>query len=675
MEIIDQYKEFEKCFIECISEVEVFIPNKNEKIGKQQILSIVKRLSYLHNEAEGINFDFVVNTTSIIIEYLAKGESIGDEFHSLGHIIIDSLKLGVALSISAIEQKPVPEDFEDMLLDALKSILIQHSEDINPEEFYKLWVLVVDDESIVRTYVEDILFNEGYLVLGAANGLEAKTLVDTGYFDIIFTDINMPYMSGLELLEYVKTSGISADVIVVTGYASVKSASQAIHHGAYDYITKPFNDVDEVLNAAERAMQHRMLVNRNEALVQEMKESNIKLSRYASGLEEALDSLEEKNTALIKAERMATLGVLVAGLAHEINNPTTFIRGNIQTLGKFWDIVSNKLTGESTEIDNGKLEYILQEMPILLNDMMSGTDRIAKITGGLRVFARVDGAADKMDACTVKAIVDGAVAVVANRLSRSGVVFDKNIGECSEIVASVQQMIQVVVNLLLNALDAVENQSVKLISIRAYESEDMVFIEVMDNGCGIADNIQDKIFDPFFTTKSVDKGTGLGLSLSEGIVSVHGGDLKLIDSGSGGSTFEITLPKTQMNTVDKSLPKVLFLLEPSAVYKSFETGIRAAKCCELIVVEPENDDDKLISEIKNIEPDVLILDMKAGSRNNGELISKISGCGVKRTKILGVGDGRIDSFSEDKLQKIGFDRVLFLPCNLRKVLVTLEELL
>ena len=611
MEKIEQYKEFEALFLKYIAEIEVFIPNLNEKTGRQQVLSMVKRFSYLNSEAAKIGFNFVINTTSLIIEFLAKGKDISDEFHALGHIIIDTLKLGVALTISAFENKPVPDDFEDMLQDALKSILIQHSENVHPDQFYKQWVLVVDDENIIRTYVEDILFNEGYLVLGASNGLEAKTVVSTGYFDIVFTDINMPFMSGLELLEFIRSSNIGVDVIVVTGYASVKSASQAIHHGAYDYITKPFNGPDEVLNAAERAMQHRLLIKKNETLMKEMRESNLKLSRYAVGLEEALKSLEEKDNALIKAERMATLGVLVAGLAHEINNPTTFIRGNIQTLSKFWDIVQRKLGDADIEIDEGRLKYILNETPILLNDMMIGTDRIAKITRGLRVFARVDGASDKMDKCSVQEIVEGAISVVTNRLN-NGVILDRKIDEVSPVIASVQQMIQVVVNLLINALDAVDNQSIKLISVKVYESGDNVCIEVMDNGEGIPKNIQDKIFDPFFTTKPVDKGTGLGLSLSEGIVSVHGGSLRLVSSGSDGTAFEISLPKVISKEKANTLPRVLFFVEQSAVFRSFETGIKAAKCCELVMVDPVDTEEEFIVRLKEVQPRVVVLDMKLG---------------------------------------------------------------
>ncbi len=674
MDKIEEYKNFENIFSKYASEIEIFIPNKNERIGRQQLLSMVKRFSFLNSEAEKIEFNFIVETTSLIIEFLAKDENIGEKFHELGHIIIETLKLSVALTVSMLEGEPVPADYEDMLLDALKSILIQHTEGGNINYNCKQWVLVVDDESIIRTYIEDILFNEGYLVLGASNGLEAKTVVSTGFFDIVFTDINMPFFSGLELLEYIRESSISVDVIVVTGYASVKSASLAIHHGAYDYITKPFNGPEDILNSAERAMQHRILIKSNETLVKEMRESNLKLSRYATGLEDALNSLEEKNNALIKAERMATLGVLVAGLAHEINNPTTFIRGNIQTLKKFWDIISSRLVYDSSDPEKGKLDYIMKETPILLDDMMIGTDRIAKITGGLRVFARVDGASDKMDKCEVVDIVDGAISVVSNRL-KNGVVLDKKIDKVPQVIVSLQQMIQVLVNLLINALDAIDNQSVKLITVRVYERDDEVCIEVMDNGDGIPKHIQDKIFDPFFTTKSVDKGTGLGLSLSEGIVSVHGGELRLVNTGSDGTAFEVRLPKTFKKEESKGTPKVLFFIEPSSVYRSFETGIRAAKCCDLVAVEPAASDAGIIASVSSEEPRVVIIDMKLGCRNNGKLVKSIKSEVDRDIRIIGVGDGRVENVVEDELQHMGFDRVILLPCNLRKVLVTLEELL
>ena len=675
MDKIEIYKEFDKTFSEYLSEIEVFIPNVNEKIGKQQILSMVRRFSYLQEQAEKIGFDFVSLTTSIIVEFLAKGEEIGETFHSIGHIIIDTLRLGVALAIKEAEGRAVPSDYESMLLDGLKSVLIQHSENIHSDEFYKQWVLVADDEEIVRIYVEDILFNEGYLVLGASNGREAITAVSTGFFDIVFTDINMPFVSGLEVLKHIKDNNISVDVIVITGYASVKSASEAIHRGAYDYITKPFSGANEVINAAERAMQHRLLIKSNEKLVQQMKESNLKLTMYTAELEEALNSLEEKNNALIKAERMATLGVLVAGLAHEINNPTTFIRGNIQTLKKFWTIINEKLLLIPDVDSDARFKYIIEETPILLKDMLVGTERIAKITRGLRAFARVDGASEKMDTCSINDIIDGALAIVANRLS-DGIVLDKKIDKVPLLVASLQQMIQVVVNLMLNALDAVENQSIKLISIRAYDNGDDICVEVVDNGEGIPKKIQDKIFDPFFTTKSVDRGTGLGLSLSEGIVSVHGGYLKLISSDCNGSTFELALPKPKKGKViTNEYPKVMMLAEPSLVFKSFESGIRASECCELEVIETAGGDQGILTRISEVQPDVVILDMKWGGRDGGDFLRKLSECSTKNVRVLGVADSRVDNTNESNLLEMGFDRIILLPCNLRKVLVTLEELL
>ncbi len=674
MEQIEEYRTFEKVFVKSISEIEVFIPNLHEGISRQQIISMVKRFSYINNEAVKIDFKFVVDTTSIIVEFLANNEDFDSGLNSIGHIIIDTLRLGVSLAISRLEGKAVPRDYEDMLLDGLKSLLIQHNEDGPPDEFYKQWVLVVDDELIIRTYIEDILFNEGYLVLGASNGQEAITALSAGAFDIVFTDINMPKVSGLELLEYIRAHKISVDVIVVTGYASVKSASQAIHHGAYDYITKPFNNNDEIINAADRAMQHRLLVKKNENLVQSMRENNLKLSRYAAGLEEALNTLEEKNNALIKAERMATLGVLVAGLAHEINNPTTFIRGNIQTLSKFWDIIVTALAASNYDTNVEKFDFILKETPVLLKDMMVGTDRIVKITDGLRVFARVDDGLGKMEMCSIADIIDGAVAIVANRLKK-GVIFDKSVEVVAEIMASAQQMIQVLVNLLLNAIDAVDDQVVKLVTIRAYEEDKNVCIEVIDNGVGIPKEVQDKIFDPFFTTKPVDKGTGLGLSLSEGIVSVHGGELKLVESGAEGSIFAITLPRIEHKYPDKNLAKVFLLSEPSNVYRSFESGIKAARCCEMLSLESSSDEEAILDKVGAFEPDVIVIDVRRVVSDNGEVLRKMVDTQVKSIKILGIVDGRVDNIDESSLYAYGFDSIIILPCNLRKVLVTLEELL
>ena len=666
--------EFSIIFYNALADIQGVIPELDEQYNKQQVLSLKRRLVFLKDEAGKAGIDLLVRLIDIFVDFLDESEDNYSCLTATIGVILDSFRLALEIFRMELDGKDIPENYAEMILDSFIAVLARCSQkkcDCDDDKV-RSWVLIADDEDAVRTYVEDVLFSSGYLVLSAQNGRQAISAISTGIFNIIFTDINMPYKSGYDILYYVQEYSIEADVIVFTGFSSAKSVSKAIHGGAYDYIGKPFNGPEDIVNAAERAMQHRRLENRNKLLMESLHENNVKLQQYAEGLEEALRSLEEKNQALVRAERMATIGVLVAGLAHEINNPNTFIRGNIQTLQKFWEFISGKLETCKADSEDERLKYISSEMPSLLDGMFAGTERVANITRGLKAFARVDDVTEKMEACDARDLIEAALVILENKIKDNNVIIEQHIEQTPKLFVAKQQVVEAFVNIIQNSIEAVANLKIRLINIRVFAGSGGVTIEIVDNGCGIKENIQDKIFDPFFTTKPVDKGTGLGLSIAEGVILAQGGRVSLVKSDSEGSTFEIYIPSSYC-IVNSVIPTVLMFASQTPAFRAFEAGILAAGNYNLI--EGLGNFSDLSARLDDVKPDLVILDVKWSDASGSELADNIKKIVDKNIKVICVVDGRFDKRREKDFYNLGVDKIIVLPASLGHLLDLLGALL
>jgi light-regulated signal transduction histidine kinase (bacteriophytochrome) len=282
-----------------------------------------------------------------------------------------------------------------------------------------------------------------------------------------------------------------------------------------------------------------------------------------SELTKILDELKQTQTQLIQTEKMSSLGQLVAGIAHEINNPVNFIYGNINHINQYADDILGilnlyqqnvsspipEIIERAEEVD---LDFIVEDLPKMLSSIKIGTDRIRQIVLSLRNFSRLDQA--EIKPVNIHEGIDSTLVILQHRLKAKpenpAINIVKEYGDLPLVECYAGQINQVFMNVLSNAIDALEEhrqlQNTITISTSASKLPDnrpSVLIRIEDNGCGISEDVMKKIFDPFFTTKQVGQGTGLGLSISyQIIVDKHNGVFKCKSQPEQGTEFLIEIP-------------------------------------------------------------------------------------------------------------------------------------
>ncbi len=286
---------------------------------------------------------------------------------------------------------------------------------------------------------------------------------------------------------------------------------------------------------------------------QELKLANQRVEKRTTELTEALQDLQQTQAQLIQTEKMSSLGEMVAGIAHEINNPVSFIHGNITHLQEYtqniFDLLNlyqqlypdlhPQIEDLIAEID---VNYIISDLPQIISSMQMGTDRIQNIVMSLRNFSRLDES--QIKSANLHEGIDNTLLILGYKL-KQGVEIIKKYGDLPSIECYPAQLNQVFMNIIANAIDAMleSNTQPKQIVIQTEKvSEDRIFVKIRDNGPGIPPEVKDKIFDPFFTTKPVGKGTGLGLSISYQIIENHRGKIEVISQPGKGTEFAIALP-------------------------------------------------------------------------------------------------------------------------------------
>jgi len=289
-----------------------------------------------------------------------------------------------------------------------------------------------------------------------------------------------------------------------------------------------------------------------------LRESETKYRQQAEKLKLAMEDLKLTQAQLVQSEKMSSIGQLVAGVAHEINNPVNFIYGNLTHASEYMQSMlhllhlyehyyPNPVAEIQSTIEDTELNFLMADLPKMLDSMKLGANRIRDIVLSLRNFSRLDESA--MKAVDIHEGIDSTLLILHNRLKGKGgepkITLIKEYSNLPRVACYASQLNQVFMNIISNAMDALEDQSApRVITIKTEQPNPrFILISIADNGPGIPEEIQKHLFEPFFTTKPVGKGTGLGLSIAHHIVvEKHQGQLKCISHPGQGVKFLISIP-------------------------------------------------------------------------------------------------------------------------------------
>lgn len=312
--------------------------------------------------------------------------------------------------------------------------------------------------------------------------------------------------------------------------------------------------------ALENACSYQALQDLTRTLDAKVRDQTTALQTANDELSQAYQELKNAQSQLVQSEKMASLGQLVAGVAHELNNPASFVHGGLANLEQYFLASAEVLrVYERVTIDDpavaqtlahvrqqSRLDYLEREVPELLRICAEGSERIKRIVDDLRVFVRADRG--EHVATDIIEGIDSTVRLLGDRLQQRSIVVAKSYGTLPRVPAHAGQLNQVWMNLLANAIDAVESQArpeirvVARLSHPGANGRQSVEVTVSDNGPGIPAEIRGRVFEPFFTTKPIGRGTGLGLSIVYGAVKSHGGSVSIAGEPGQGTTVTVRLP-------------------------------------------------------------------------------------------------------------------------------------
>jgi len=421
-------------------------------------------------------------------------------------------------------------------------------------------ILVVDDTPANLEVITETLSSAGYAVATAISGERALKRLQTYVPDLILLDIQMTGIDGFETCRRIQANPdtSSIPIIFITVFSDTENIVKGFSMGIVDYICKPFKE-PELLARVQTHLQLQSLTHHLEVRVDER----------TTELQMALEELSRSRLQLVQNEKMSTLGSLVAGVAHEINNPLGFLSGSVKNAKDYMQdllrhlelyqkhypdpVVSLRTHAKAIDLD-----FLCEDLPKLLNSMQNATDRIKAISTSLRTFSRAD--INHKEVFNLHEGIDSTLLILKYRLKankrRPEIRVIRDYGELPPIECFPSQLNQVFTNILANAIDMFDEAAQQssftdlkekpqkiTIHTTVVPERKAIEIHIGDNGRGMTDNVKARIFDHLFTTKGVGKGTGLGLAIAYQIVTeTHGGSLEVKSKLGQGTEFSIQLP-------------------------------------------------------------------------------------------------------------------------------------
>lgn len=425
-------------------------------------------------------------------------------------------------------------------------------------------ILTVDDSRSNLFLLWNILTGAGYQVISASSGAQALSLMEDDLPDLVLLDIEMPQMDGYEVCRRINQDDWSCTVPVIflSSLQNADAKVKGFEAGAVDFVTKPFHEKELLVRLETHLVLRNLQKNleiQNSRLQQEVAERariESELQDNKVSLEKLVYELKTAQSQILQQEKMASIGQLAAGVAHEINNPIGYIISNLSSLQKYMDKMVEFISSNVEKVSSGrnqqclehreqimahkkalKLDYVIRDIGMLITESNEGADRIKKIVQDLKTFSHIDE--NEFKVADINAGLESTINIVYNELKYKATLI-KELGDIPQTVCNLGQLNQVFMNVLVNAAQAIQSHGD--ITIRTCCDGNMIKISVSDTGCGIPAEKLEHIFEPFFTTKDVGKGTGLGLSIAYDIVKKHGGEIKVESQVGRGTTFNISIP-------------------------------------------------------------------------------------------------------------------------------------
>jgi signal transduction histidine kinase len=398
-------------------------------------------------------------------------------------------------------------------------------------------VLLVDDSPDIRALLVQLLRDE-YRVLVACDGQEGLEVARSEHPDLILSDVMMPRLDGQEFCRHIKSDPQTAHIpfVMLTAKADLSMKIDGLNCGADDYLTKPFS--------------HNELKARVRSLVK-LRGMHHDLNQQNRQLESAYNELRALQGRLIQSEKMSSLGQLIAGLAHEINNSINAVYNGIKPLSSSTQRLERVVT-EAMESAEPSLDAVNQEVQPLFRKISSlsrvieaGATRTARIIGDLKTFSHPGN--EDNSVFDLHEALDMCVNLLGGSL-RDRVEVHRQYGQVGRIYGPAGQLNQVFMNILNNAQQAIDGYG-DIFIVTSQEAE-TVTVTIRDTGAGIPDAIKNRICDPFFTTKEPGVGTGLGLSLSYSLLAKLGGSIEFDTLVGRGTEFRVTFPSVAKQPVE-----------------------------------------------------------------------------------------------------------------------------
>ncbi len=574
-------------------------------------------------------------------------------------------------------------------------------------------ILIVDDNPKNLHLLQSMLAGQGYLVRAAKNGRLALQSVSHKVPDLILLDIRMPEMDGYEVCQNLKVAPDTKDVpvIFISALEDQEDKVRAFQVGGVDYISKPFRQEEVLarikthmsLSLAKKSLEEQNLNLQKE--IDERKQVEKQLKKSHDKLNQTLADLKKTQAQMLRSEKLASIGQLAAGIAHEINNPTAFIASNLETLAGYQEDLnrfieqSRKLTMISKEINAEKkipaavnelvetlksfgdeidIDFIKEDMSDIVKESLEGTERIKNIVIALKDFAQPgEGMLEDAD---IHQVLESTLEIVRNELKYKADII-KEYGDLPLVKSYPRQLGRIFINILVNAVQAIEEHGEIRISTKANHEDGYVEIRIADTGMGIPEENLSKIFDPFFTTWDVGKGTGLGLSMVHGIVERLNGQVVVDRKLNCGTSVTIYLPlilseesgneKKESSSIPKGKEHILAVDDEPYVTRLISSlltplGYRvtvknsATEALELFCKTPE-------------QYDLLLTDLTMPDLSGLELSQKILALRKDIPIILCTGDSH--RIKAQEIEAMGISDVLKKPLTMKSLVHELRRVL